>query len=37
MIKLYIIATFRSPVANFIRLLVTWRWSRDQRTLMDCC
>jgi len=24
--KLYLIATFRSSTANFIRQMVTWRW-----------
>ena len=29
---MYLIATFRSPTANFIRHMVTWRWrwARDQ-------
>jgi len=29
--NLYLIATFRSPMANFIRHVVTWHcwWTRD--------
>jgi len=33
---LYLIATFRSPTANFIRHMVMWRWrwARDQNTII---
>ena len=33
-LKLYLklVATFRSPTASFIGLVVTWYWARDQKT-----
>jgi len=27
-----LVATFRSPMASFIRLVVTWCWARNQKT-----
>jgi len=29
-----LVATFRSPTASFIRLVVTWCWARDQKNIV---
>jgi len=31
-----LVATFRSPTACFIRLVVTWCWAHDQKTVIGC-